>query len=303
MKHRLRMWFSWLALASFVASCSPATGPPKTAGDASSRQAAQAPGGSGASSQPASPGESAAPAGGETTATDRMIVYNMQMSMEVADTTDAMEKVAGIAQTQGGYVVSSNFHYEQDRKLATVTIRVPSLNYQFTLGELRRLATKVQNEDSKSQDVTQEYTDLGAQLRNLEATETQYLDLLKKAQNTDDILKIQGRISDTRKEIERIKGRMVYLERTTDMASITISMFTNVAEKADPKTGLPAGWKKVTDAFEQSFVFLGNLATVLGMIIAFTWWLLLIGGVVAIALRIRRQWRARRPSSSATQGD
>ncbi|MDO8690575.1 MAG: DUF4349 domain-containing protein, partial [Dehalococcoidia bacterium] len=212
MKHRLLMWLSLLALASFVASCSPAAAPSKTAGGASSNQAGQALGGSGTSSQPASPGESAAPAGGETTATDRMIVYNMQMSMEVADTADAMEKVAGIAQAQGGYVVSSNFHYEGDKRLATVTIRVPSPNYQLTLAELRRLAIKVQNEDSKSQDVTEEYTDLGAQLRNLEATETQYLDLLKKAQNTDDILKVQGRISDTRKEIERIKGRLVYLE-------------------------------------------------------------------------------------------
>ncbi len=303
MKHRPLVWLSMLALATFVASCSPAGGPPKTAGDTSSKPAAQAPGGSGASSQAGSLGESAGPAGGETTATDRMIVYNMQMSLEVADTTAAMEKVAGIAQTQGGYVVSSNFHYEADRKLATVTIRVPGAKYQSALTELRRLAIKVQNEDSKSQDVTQEYTDLGAQLRNLEATETQYLDLLKKAQNTDDILKVQGRISDTRKEIERIKGRVVYLERTTEMASITISMFTNVAEKADPKTGLPAGWKKVTDAFEQSFVFLGNLLTVLGIIIAFTWWLLLIGAVVAIALRIRRQWRARRPSPPAQHGE
>ncbi len=293
MKHGLLLWVSLLGLVVLVSSCAPAAAPapPRSSGDAGSQQG-QAPSGQGSSSAP-QPSGSPVPAGGEKTTTDRMIVYNMQMSMEVEDTTTAMESVATIAERQGGFVVNSNFRYEGERKVSVITIKVPSLNYQDALVELRRLAVKVENEDSKSQDVTEEYSDLGAQLRNQEASEAQYLVLLKKAESIDEILKVQERVSNTRKEIERIKGRMTFLERTTDMASITINLFARVAaQRADPKTGIPAGWQKVTDAFDESFVFLGNLATVLGMIIAFSWWLILLGGAAAIV------WRFRRPPSA-----
>jgi len=268
-----------VGVAVFLSSCAPAAAPKAPPPGASGGQA-QPPSGQGA---PPSGGKPSVPpaSGDQRAAVDRMIVYESKVSMDVADATEAMDRVAEIATRQGGYVVSNSFRYEGDRKVATVTIRVPSRNYQDTLAELRAIAIKVENEDSKSQDVTEEYSDLGAQLRALEAAEAQYLELLRRAQSVDDILKVQGRLSETRKEIERIKGRLVYLERTTDMASITVSLFTSTKQKADPKAGLPTWWRKTTDAFEESFVFLGNAATLLGMAIGFLWWLIIPSGVAA----------------------
>lgn len=232
-------------------------------------------------------GGGAPAAGGEKTAAERMIVYESRISMEVKDTTEAMEAVTAIARRKGGYVVSNNFRYEGERKVATVTIRVPSKTYDETLAELRRLSLKVEQEDSKSQDVTEEYSDLGAQLRNLEATEARYLDLLKRAESIDDILKVQTRISETRREIERIKGRMQLLERTTDMASIVVSLSARTVEKPDPKQGLPTWWRKTADAFEQSLVFLGNVATLLGMAIGFLWWLIILAAAGAYVWKVK----------------
>lgn len=210
-----------------------------------------------------------------------MIVYDSKVSMEVQDATETMDAITDIARRNGGYVVSNSFRLEGERRVGTVTIRVPSRAYDNTIADLRRLAVRVENEDNKSQDVTEEYSDLGAQLRNLEATETQYLQLLKQGQSIDDILKVQARVSETRREIERIKGRMVYLERTTDMASVTVNFFTSNLQKADPKAGLPTWWRKTTDAFDASLVFLGNVATLLGMAVAFLWWLIIPGAVAA----------------------
>ncbi|MBM3155038.1 MAG: DUF4349 domain-containing protein, partial [Chloroflexi bacterium] len=67
-------------------------------------------------------------------------------------------------------------------------------------------------------------SDLKAQLRNLEATEAQYLELLKKADNVEDILKVQRELSSVRGQIERVKGRIQYLERTSDMALIEVTL-------------------------------------------------------------------------------
>ncbi|MCJ7655979.1 MAG: DUF4349 domain-containing protein, partial [Dehalococcoidia bacterium] len=100
---------------------------------------------------------------------------------------------------------------------------------------LRKLAVKVTNKSTDSQDVTEEYTDLQAQLRNLEATEAQYLELLKKAETVEDTLKVYQQLSNVRSEIERIKGRIQYLERTSDMALIEVSL-----QKTQPIDG--TGW-------------------------------------------------------------
>lgn len=279
-------------LSILAASCAPAAAPSKPASDAPAER--QAPAGQAPSGGAKPVGSGAPAAGGEKAAAERMIVYESKLSMEVKDTTEAMEEVAAIARRKGGYVVSNSFRLEGDRKVATITIRVPSKAYDETLAELRRLSLKVEQEDSKSQDVTEEYSDLGAQLRNLEATEVRYLDLLKRAESIDDILKVQARISETRREIERIKGRMQYLDRTTEMASITVSLLTRTVEKADPKQGLPTWWRKTTDAFDQSFVFLGNVATLLGMVIGFLWWLIILGAAAALVLN---RYSANRPQS------
>lgn len=128
------------------------------------------------------------------------------------------------------------------------------------------------------------------------------MEFLKRAQTIDDVLKVQARISETRREIERIKGRMVYLERTTDMASITVSFFARIQPKADPKEGLPAWWAKTTDAFDQSLVFLGNVATFLGMALAFFWWLIIL---VAVGISVQRKIGFRRapPPAPDRKGD
>ncbi|MBD0257229.1 MAG: PAS domain S-box protein, partial [Cytophagales bacterium] len=57
-----------------------------------------------------------------------------------------------------------------------------------------------------------EYTDLDAQLRNLQATEGQYLELMKRATTIDDILMVQNRLASVRGEIEQTQGRLNQLQ-------------------------------------------------------------------------------------------
>jgi hypothetical protein len=70
--------------------------------------------------------------------------------------------------------------------------------------------------------VTEEYTDLSSQLRNLQATEQQLLKLMEKATKVDEILSVQKELSNTRGQIEQIKGRMQYLEKTSTTSLIDV---------------------------------------------------------------------------------
>ncbi|MEA3442976.1 MAG: DUF4349 domain-containing protein [Chloroflexota bacterium] len=159
----------------------------------------------------------------EEMATERKIVRTGYMTLEVEDVADAIDEVARVAKDLDGYVVSSQ-KYEDEKTAGSISIRVPAERFNEALERLRQLAISVPTESTQSKDVTEEYVDLEARLRNLKATEAQYLILLEKAETVEEMLKVQEALSRIRGEIEQIEGRMQYLERTSDMALIEISL-------------------------------------------------------------------------------
>lgn len=162
--------------------------------------------------------------GTATWAAERMIVRTGTMSLKVKSVAKAADQVKEIADRLGGYVVSSTFHGREEERRATISIRVPAEKYDEATKELRGLAVEVISESTKAKDVTEEYVDLESKLRNLEATEEQYLTLMEKAKTVDEMLKIQRELSKVREDIEKTKGRMQYLERTSATSLIEIRL-------------------------------------------------------------------------------
>jgi hypothetical protein len=161
-----------------------------------------------------------------TTATDaeRMIVRTGDMALVVEDINQAIEDITQMSLAFGGYVVSSYIYGEEEDMQGWITFRVPDDKFEAALAQLRNLAVRVESEQTSSQDVTEEYIDLQARLGNAEATEQQYLALLDKAADVKDILNIYDYLSQIRQEIEQLKGRIQYLEKTTSTSLISVSL-------------------------------------------------------------------------------
>jgi len=157
-------------------------------------------------------------------ATERKIIKTGTITLEVEDIVGTMDEVAGVADELGGYVVSSHKSEGETRTSGSIRIRVPAGKFEEAFEKLRQLAVSVPYESTEAKDVTEEYVDLEARLHNLEATETQYLALLEKAKTVEEMLKVQRELSNVRGEIEQIEGRMKYLERTSDMALIEVTL-------------------------------------------------------------------------------
>ena len=211
----------------------------------------------------------------DTSTADRKIVMTGSITMEVGDISKSQADITDIASQYKGYVVSSNLRADQDDPTGYISIRIPAGSFNDVMQKLRALAMKVTYENANSQDVTEQYMDLAAQLKNYQATEAQYLELLKKADNVKDILDVQRELSTVRGDIERIKGRMQYLERTSDMSLIEVTL-----QKSKPlgeSTWDVAGiFKSAVDGL----IVLGK--AILGILI----WLLVFSPVWIIALVI-----------------
>ena len=122
----------------------------------------------------------------------------------VSDIPTAMDKISQLASNMQGFVVSKNQWKDNGALLGTITIRVPADQFDSAMSTLRGMADEVTSENTSAQDVTQQYTDLNAQLTNLQATEAQLLDIMKKAVTVDDILAVQSQLTNTEGQIESI---------------------------------------------------------------------------------------------------
>ena len=156
--------------------------------------------------------------------TDRMVIRTAYLVLVVDDVSDTMQQINTLADTFGGFVVNSNISEDSNRLYAYISFRVDSARFNDTLQALRNLAADVKSESTTGQDVTEQYTDLESRLRNLEASEAQLLELMNQAGTVTEILAVQRELTNTREDIELIKGQMLYLEQSAAMALFTVTL-------------------------------------------------------------------------------
>lgn len=159
-----------------------------------------------------------------TASTDRMVIYNASLTIVADNVTTAIDRITKLAAEYGGFVVNSNIGEDQNKIYAFISFRVLAERFDDTIKALHSLALDVKSESTTGQDVTQQYTDLGSKLRNLEASEAQLLELMKKAGSVADILNVQRELTNTREQIELIKGQMQYLEQSSNLALFNVNI-------------------------------------------------------------------------------
>jgi len=177
--------------------------------------------------------------------TERMIIRRAELSLVVQDTKEAISKIESIAVEKGGYLHQSSVWKEGENLKAQLTIMVPAAKFEETLDALRKLAVDILGESVSGQDVTEEYVDLEARLRNLEATEKELRELLatvrERSGKAEDIMAVYRELTSIRDEIERVKGRMKYLEQMTAFSTIVVNLTPSVlAQPVAPTTWKPA---------------------------------------------------------------
>jgi hypothetical protein len=237
----------------------------------------------------------------EPSVTERMIIWTGDISLIVKDAEESLEKAQSIAKDLGGYVVNSSSWFEEQQLRARLTIRVPAEEFDAAMAGLKDLAIRVENTNVSTQDVTEEYTDLDSRLRNLEATETELLELLTEVRErtgkAEDILAVHREVSSIRGQIEQVKGRMQYLETMTAMATIDIGLTPDALARPI----VVAGWQPsgtAADALRtlvRTFQFVVDAA--IWVIIYLLPTLVLIVSPFVVLRWIWRRWRKRRETA------
>ncbi len=135
-----------------------------------------------------------------------------------------------VADSLGGFVVESFASQGSGKRIAegSLVMRMPAESYDTALSRLRGLG-KVERLEESGQDVSKEFVDLNARIRQLRAVEAQLLELLQRADDVPAALAVQTQLSQVQLDLEQARGRLQYLENRVAFATISLSMHELVA--------------------------------------------------------------------------
>ena len=289
----------FLVVAAIVAACGgTATGPGASPGS-------DVGGGPASTMAPAFPGsgEEDPDAGGEGSGDggvplgapgDLLIIKTGTMTLQVAGMDPAITAATQQIDALGGYASASERSGEGENAYASITFRIPAARWDEALTGLRGLAEKVLDERTGTQDVTDQVVDLGARIRNLQATESALQAIMAQATEIKDVLAVQAELTQVRGEIERLTAEKGNLEADAAMSTLTV----NFSLKPDPVLAETAGFDPGTEVEQASASLVGvlqGLATA-GIWFAIVWVPILVGLAIVVGIGlwvIRRIQRTR----------
>tara|TARA_R110000868_G_scaffold278091_3_gene537891 strand:+ start:1028 stop:1993 length:966 start_codon:yes stop_codon:yes gene_type:complete len=226
----------------------------------------------------------------------RMIIRNADLSLQTKNINDAIDEISHLADSSGGYVVSSsvsNTDKYSNYSYGDITIRVPAEGLQTILTQLKTLSTQVISEKVSGEDITQQYVDLQSTLANLEASKVQLTKIMADAKKTEDVLNVYRELTNIQERINVTQGRIKYYNEATALSRINVHLVTKPTIKEN------IGNWQLWDATKQSFNALtGKLESLSYSMIYFVIYyvpLLIIWGAIlllcyAVGIRIYRRF-------------
>jgi hypothetical protein len=185
---------------------------------------------------------------------EQKVIYRADVQMRVSRFKQAREQLEKEARKLGGYIVNESESRDDRTLRGTIVFRIPQQRFQNFLSALEKWAVEIPSKQIRGTDVTEEYVDLKSRLRAKQAVEKRLLDLMKQAEKPEDLLNITNHLSQVQEEIERIKGRMRYLDDRIDYATVTVNLEQPVVLE-NPSTGL---WQQILQSFVDSTAWLLN---------------------------------------------
>lgn len=153
----------------------------------------------------------------------QIMIYNADLNLDVKNPDSLPARFSDLARRYQGYIL--------EMSTSRAVIRVKTDGLKSAVSEIDQMG-KVTYKNISGQDVTTEYRDNEIRLQNAEKARQRYLELLAKAANVDETLKVEKELERLNGEIELLKGHQNRLNHLIEYSTITV----NFREK--PKPGI-----------------------------------------------------------------
>jgi hypothetical protein len=202
----------------------------------------------------------------------------------------ALSRLGSLATGLGGFVQSSSSDGSGTSATGSSTLRVPVAQFDQLLSGVKQLGRTL-SVSTSGQDVTSQDVDLAAQIQALQATRTQYLQILAKAQSIADILSVEQQITPIETQIEQLQGQQQVLENRAQYGTLSVDL-SEAPPKPAPKpapvttSGLSRAWAHARHSFTHG---MESVVSATGGIAVFALCAIVVGVLGRLGWRVLRR--------------
>ncbi len=226
---------------------------------------------------------------------NRKLIRTFNIQIQTKEFDDVTAGIQAKVQELGGYIESASMdsgsaYYNNYNRYSYMTVRIPSDKLDGFVENIKE-TSNVTNISESTEDITLNYVDVESRKTALETERDRLLELLEKAETVEDIITIEGRLSEVRYQLESYTSQLRTFDNQVDYSTVHIDITEVDREtKAEPKTF----WQEVSENFGNSIYGLGQ--GIRGLAIWFlgsspylVLWAVVIGAVVFTVRIIRRK--------------
>lgn len=220
----------------------------------------------------------------------RKLIRTVSLSLETKEFDSVLTNLSTKTTELGGYIetssVNGNSYSHHSTRYASYVIRIPADKLNEFVEVVSELGNVTQKNESV-EDVTLRYIDVESHKKALETEQERLLELLSKAENMEEILTIESKLSDIRYEIENYESQLKTMDNQIDYS--TVSVYVDEVERVTD-TGEKGFFEEIKERFGNSLyvVARGIRGLVIGILGSLPI-LIVCGGVIAVAVIVVRK--------------
>lgn len=194
--------------------------------------------------------------------TSRKLIKTVNISAETEDFDTLVPGLQKQVEILGGYIESIsvydvNSYYVEDQRVkqrrANLTARVPKEKLDGFLAQVGE-QTNITSRSENVEDVTLRYVDLESHKKALFTEQERLLALMEKAESVEDIITIEGRLSEVRYQLESMESQLRTYDNQIDYSTVYLSI-EEVRKYSAPQTATV--WQRIENGFMKSLENIG----------------------------------------------
>ena len=220
----------------------------------------------------------------------RKLIRTVSLSLETKEFDSVLTNLSTKTTELGGYIetssVNGNSYSHHSTRYASYVIRIPADKLNEFVEVVSELGNVTQKNESV-EDVTLRYIDVESHKKALKTEQERLLELLSKAENMEEILTIESKLSDIRYEIENYESQLKTMDNQIDYS--TVSVYVDEVERVTD-TGEKGFFEEIKERFGNSLyvVARGIRGLVIGILGSLPI-LIVCGGVIAVVVIVVRK--------------
>ena len=226
------------------------------------------------------------------------LIYRANIDMESTEFDKALDGLNELVERMGGYYENSELNNYSTYRRGYYVVRLPAENFEAFLSAVGELC-QVNNLSRSAEDISEYYYDTESRLATQQTKLARLQDLLRQAEDMEDIITLESAISETELVIEQLTGTLRKYDSLVGYSTVNISLSEvyKLTEVTEPAIGFGA---KLGQAFRTGATgFVDGMQRFL-LSVARGWigWLIVII-LVVVAIIVVKKVRRRREEKYA----